>query len=331
MALQDTLSRLHQRTSGNFSTLHTDRERIAFTNSVKQDLSLIIEQLNKVYFPIVRTLVSDEALTTGLAGTTVYTDLDASIASNEIFWDSTNNRARTLKETFDSILSLLTEFDNRLTEVQNVPPEVDLSDIEDSIEDLENAVTAINQSLGDLENTTMIGSEFIQVFNFNVAAISNPTPGSLVPSGSDMIYTTLEFNSTGTEAAYALLSIPRDLDGTLPSQAELHLYTTPITDTGATVKYSFQIYTHDTSIAEPEFEPLTHGNTIAPTWSALGEEFQLFHSTTDLEKLFILTTAISVDNASGLIPIKVVRETASADDTYTGTVALLGMKIDWWR
>lgn len=112
MSLEAVNNRVVQRTSSNTGKLRTESERAAFSLNVRQDLANIVSVINELYYPMFQTLHSDAD--EGLHGRTVYTDVLAEAASNPVFWDSGNSQPKTLKESFDTVLSEIARLDNEL-------------------------------------------------------------------------------------------------------------------------------------------------------------------------------------------------------------------------
>ena len=106
--LSEDLVTVTQRTGSNVGRLRTDAQRSAFLVNVQSDIASIMGQMNNVYYPLLNSLasiVAIEALDFGIAGNSVYTDVSASASSGSLYWDSVNSRTKTLKESFDTVLS----------------------------------------------------------------------------------------------------------------------------------------------------------------------------------------------------------------------------------
>lgn len=113
--LNKTIEQLSQRTSSNTGKLRTEDERAAFSNNVRADIASILNQLNKVYYPLVKTLMSEQALNAldyGLSGNVIKTHITANAASAKAYWDERLVRARTIKETIDVILAEISRLEN---------------------------------------------------------------------------------------------------------------------------------------------------------------------------------------------------------------------------
>jgi len=114
--LDDVLDTVTQRTSGS-NTLATEEERIRFSTSVRRDIASIIHQINTVYEPLFSSLPDDtgiDPLTAGLTGSSIYTDHAAAEGSPDIYWTSSLGRKRTIKESFDVVLSEIARIETAL-------------------------------------------------------------------------------------------------------------------------------------------------------------------------------------------------------------------------
>lgn len=118
--LSDELAALVQRTGSNTGKLRTERQRAAFSANARADLASIIYQFNTVYKPLVETLSSTVALNAldfGLSGNVIFTNIAATAASADAYWDSTNIRVRTIKETVDVLLSEISRLENAIDSI----------------------------------------------------------------------------------------------------------------------------------------------------------------------------------------------------------------------
>lgn len=113
--LSDEIAALVQRTGTNTADLSSQRARRAFTSNVRADLANVIYQINTVYKPLIDALsstVSLNALDFGLSGNIIFTDVNATSGSGSAFYDSGNARAKTVKESFDALLTEISELEN---------------------------------------------------------------------------------------------------------------------------------------------------------------------------------------------------------------------------
>lgn len=120
--LNKVAKKLIQRTSTNTGKLRTEDERAAFSNNVRADLASIVEQLNTVYYPLVKTLMSEQtlnALDLGFSGNAVKTHITADAASATAYYDTALARARTIKETIDVLLKEIARLESLISQINN--------------------------------------------------------------------------------------------------------------------------------------------------------------------------------------------------------------------
>lgn len=123
--LTQELKKLVQRSGSNTGNLRTDSDRVRFQQNVKQDLSNIIAQLNSVYFTLAEALLSDDdfdPLDFGIAGNVIASHKNATAADSSVFFDTTRNRSKTIKESFDTIISEISRLENDIQKNFNVEP-----------------------------------------------------------------------------------------------------------------------------------------------------------------------------------------------------------------
>lgn len=121
--LNRVLQQLVQRTGSSFNQLQTATERAAFTNNVKADLTSMLEQINTVYYPLVKTLLSEQdvnALDYGLSGNVIKTHVQADSHSAGVYWNSTGSRPRTIKETTDALLAEIARLENLINQLNYI-------------------------------------------------------------------------------------------------------------------------------------------------------------------------------------------------------------------
>ncbi len=131
--LSDNLDTIVQRSGATFD-LANSVSRNKFVDAVRTDISSALYQMNNVYFPLLDTLVKVpgiDALEHGLTGTSVYTDATAE-GSAPIYWDSSLARQKTIKESFDSVLTMIAGFIPPISEDDRVT-DFDSTELESSI------------------------------------------------------------------------------------------------------------------------------------------------------------------------------------------------------
>lgn len=104
--LDSELETLTQRTGTTFD-LSDGKSRQRFLNALVTDIASIMHQLNIVYKPIVESLEATSVLDIGLSGTNIYTDIEALETTGDLYYDASLSRARTIKESFDYLLTLI--------------------------------------------------------------------------------------------------------------------------------------------------------------------------------------------------------------------------------
>jgi hypothetical protein len=103
--------------TGGSTTLSSASERARFVRNAQADLVALAYQVNTVYKPLFDALISNselEALATGLEGHKIYTYYAATSGDASVFWDSTSERARSIKESFDVVVSELARLENEI-------------------------------------------------------------------------------------------------------------------------------------------------------------------------------------------------------------------------
>lgn len=148
--LKKVLKRVVQRTSSNTGKLRTEDERAAFSNNVRADIASILEQVNSVYYPLISTLMSEQTLNAidyGLSGNVMKTNIAADAASAAAYWDTTVQRARTIKETVDVLLSEIARVESLISSL------TDSSEYDDS--ELLADLAALTLDLQQLKKDTM--------------------------------------------------------------------------------------------------------------------------------------------------------------------------------
>lgn len=245
--LNRVLQRLVQRTSGNSSQLLTASDRAAFVNSVKADLASILEQLNSVYYPLAKTLMSTEninALDFGLSGNVVKTHILADSASATAFWDSTSSRPKTIKETVDALLAEIARLEGLIDELSytlaydDTALETRISDTELNLEQLTKDTMGNNYSLDadGLNNLTYSLSQILDamgtlftgyVSTGNVYDTSYPELSLNIPEiESIKTFIGMTTNETPVYSDYGIISIVADGDSLEESIQKLDLAVT---------------------------------------------------------------------------------------------------------
>lgn len=116
MPISTDLETLVQRTSSTSKNLNTQRDRQLFLTSMRADIASLVDQHNVVFQPMFVRLVDTQAQN-GLDGRAAYTNWEATSADSTVYWDSTNTRARSIKESFDVIIGQITAVENSISEV----------------------------------------------------------------------------------------------------------------------------------------------------------------------------------------------------------------------
>jgi hypothetical protein len=102
MSLSSVLDRVRQRTGT--QDLFTRSGLTAFQSAVKTDFGNIASQWNTALYPLLASIAEPsgvDALVKGLSGNTLWSDVDATVGSNSLFWSATLGRRLTIKESLD--------------------------------------------------------------------------------------------------------------------------------------------------------------------------------------------------------------------------------------
>jgi hypothetical protein len=110
--------------------------------SVVKDLAGIVEQLNEVNYPLFDALPSTgkghniDALDYGLSGNVVFTDVEASLGSEPVYWNTAQGRPCTVKESLEEVSARLVGLDNTVAALNDIA-EYDDSALSDGLAELE--------------------------------------------------------------------------------------------------------------------------------------------------------------------------------------------------
>jgi hypothetical protein len=156
---------------------------------------------------------------------------------------------------------------------------------------------------------------------------------------TDIIYEALQMPDGNPVNSYILLSPPRCEDGTYPTRASIEVWSSPTTNPGAgPFQYDLALFTNDTNNAvAPNSELLVApANFLTPAqWQFQGDFISpAFNLPADLDRIYLGSWSITVAAAApgtGLMVLKLQRNTFHASDNYTGDVSLLGARVTWWR
>lgn len=197
-------------------------------------------------------------------------------------------------------------------------------------------------SRGKVKDNSFV-SEWVKPTDMtSLVAPSDVTLGSA--PNSDIIYKVFSFGG-GSDIAYCNVAIPVDASDKTPLTATYEVYTIPLDNTAeASVKYKVKVSTNYN--AEPNKNAVIIGSgssVVPPQWTELGNVFAthtttLFNSTTDQNKVKTLTGLIVLGDPTtistagkGLLCLKIERDTADVDDTYSGNVGILGVQVSYGR
>jgi len=112
----NVLRTLVQASGSNTGKLRTDADRASFQVNTKSDFAALFHQHNALIYPLLVALRSgpemDDALALGLEGRTVTTFGAATSSAATCYWDPTNERPRSIKETIDCLIAELARIEN---------------------------------------------------------------------------------------------------------------------------------------------------------------------------------------------------------------------------
>jgi hypothetical protein len=116
--LDDTLETVIQRTGSTSGNPVNEAEAAAFRAGIRLDVTSIMNQINNVYYPLFNSLskvTQLDALDFGITGNVLFTHVNATAADADAYWDSTQGRVRTIRETIDVLLVELANLENQIT------------------------------------------------------------------------------------------------------------------------------------------------------------------------------------------------------------------------
>lgn len=125
--------------------LHTVTQatsKLVADRSVVKDLAGIVEQINEVNYPLFDALPSTgkghniDALDYGLSGNVIFTDLESSLGSEPVYWNTAQGRPCTVKESLEEVSSRLASLDNTVAALNDIA-EYDDSALSDALAELE--------------------------------------------------------------------------------------------------------------------------------------------------------------------------------------------------
>jgi hypothetical protein len=301
--------------------------------SIVSDISNIVSQWNTALYPILITLIPDLALTYGLSGHSIKTNSDATKSSPKIYWNSTNKRASSIKESFDVVISEMVRIENLITKINQSTETVNLSDINlDSTIPI-SAVADLDVELDEIRDSAL-ASEFISPL---VMKPVGPTTSDEISIGTyptdDIVYPTINYVGSADGYAYLHSSIPLSLTGVQPKNVRVTAYVvTAVASPAATAKAcTFNLAVNNSAGAE-DAKPIAELSLGNPTWSSLGiQTSSLFTIPDDTNKVKILEWTFTIEQVSGLVPLRLSRVATDASDTYGDDVSLVGVRINWYR
>ena len=196
-------------------------------------------------------------------------------------------------------------------------------------------------SRGKVKDNSFV-SEWVKPTDMtSLVAPSDVTLGSA--PNSDIIYKVLSFGG-GSDIAYCNITLPVDASGKTPLTATYEVYTIPLDNTAeASIKYKVKVSTNYNAEPNKNAVIIESGSSVIPPQWTEGNVFAthtttLFNSTTDQNKVKILTGIIVLGDTTtlstagkGLLCLKLERDTADVDDTYSGNVGILGVQVSYGR
>lgn len=196
------------------SAFSVESEKVALFRDINTDLSGIAQQINTIYKPLVNGLAQFEGLVPlelGISGNIIYANQEANSASSAAFWDSSIKRKRTVKESFEYLLSE----QNRL---------------EDLFEALESQTTDLSDVLANLSVIELNLDQIIKDSFGNNYSLDNDGNADLIYSLAQTLdaigslFTGYESTGLTYDLTYPSLSLTVNLsdinvDTTLPQSA----------------------------------------------------------------------------------------------------------------
>jgi hypothetical protein len=129
--------------------------------AISDDISTIVNQWNTIAYPLFATLVSiegTEALTLGLAGDTIYTSIQATLDGSSCYWNSDDSRAKSIKESFDYLLSEIVRIDNSIAMLSDLLS-YDDTEVRDLISALDTRIDVFEASFEDHSDRHIFDAE----------------------------------------------------------------------------------------------------------------------------------------------------------------------------
>lgn len=136
MPVSSELDTLRQRTG--LQDLMTREGLTQFQSAIRHDLGAMSNQWNTVLHPLLTAIAEPglDALSKGLSGNVLWSDVDAATGVSELFYDSASGRKRTIKESFDWLLVELSSINSTLASTAYVPEDPSLFADATSVSDM---------------------------------------------------------------------------------------------------------------------------------------------------------------------------------------------------
>lgn len=183
----------------------------AFNAAVALDIATLTDQLNSVYYELARTLAQEDSIDAvqfGLSGNSLYTHIDATVGSGSVYWNSTNLRGNTVKETVDVLLTEINRLEGLIQQQATVSAYDDTAVLA-GLAVLSNDVTQIVEDAfgGDYAIHTPAAANMEYSLARHILAIlqiftNGPTAGFGVTFGVDA-YPTLQIDTSVLSGGWA--------------------------------------------------------------------------------------------------------------------------------
>ena len=155
------------------------------------------------------------------------------------------------------------------------------------------------------------------------------------PPATDMMYQIVEcVGAVNETVCYGNLLVPVDEDGFAPSRMRLTILAGPSTNPASNGFYTLTLFTNDSTAGSgSDIELISSGmNAVPVAWGSAGgstpaEVVMPGH----LYRIDEHTYDLDISGSGGLVPFKIKRDPLAGSDTFTGNVAIYGVRITWWR
>ena len=150
---------------------------------------------------------------------------------------------------------------------------------------------------------------------------------------TDMEYAAVQLPDGSVTLLYVSLARPKDEDGNFPSRAYIQIFAAPTTNPGAgPYAYSLNLHAHDTGAPEIA-DIIGSSNNLTPlAWALISTNTSsAINMPGDLNRLDEHGWLVTMGSSTGLLPLKIERDSALGSDTFIGEVSILGMRITWYR